>query len=97
MSVFPACYLCAPCGCYMYIPCTCLVLMGPEVSVIDGCELLDVGAETNLCPVRVAGECSKPLNHLCSPVLDVLRKGNKNNQKKKNKKQPQLDQETINY
>lgn len=50
MSIYmPACYVCAPC--------TCLVLMGPEVSVIDGSELLDVGAETNLCPLRHS-QCS---------------------------------------
>lgn len=45
MSVLPAC---------MCVPCPCLVLTGPELSVKDGCEFLDVDAESNLCPARAA-------------------------------------------
>lgn len=51
MSVLPACCV--------YVPCACLVLTVPELSVTDGCEFLDVDAESNLCPERAASERSR--------------------------------------
>lgn len=47
--------------------CVCTVCLLGALSVTDGCEFLDVDAESNLCPERAAGEHSRtvePLLHL---------------------------------